>query len=317
VTGTAVGLPPSTTSEDCRDAAPVIPAAHADGDPHAWIRRPLVACLVLLAFYMTCTFALNDPRGTLGTDTGSKLATLHTMDSDGSLVPEVGYWAAPADPNGDVHPLFYTFKVDGKWVNVTTLPMVYAAYPLYELGGDRAVLLLPMLGSLLCALAARALARRLGRGSGWSAFWVMGLLSPVAIYALDFWEHSLGLALMLWGVVWLLRVLDDERALLTGVIAGALFGAAVTMRNEALVYLAVCGGITCVVFLHRTRAWLRTIGLGLTVLVGAAVRSWPMPCSNGSRWAERCGPAARRRPRVASGHRSMSACERRGRPSWG
>ena len=45
-----------------------------------------------------------------------------------------------------LHPIFYTFKVDGKWVNVTTLPMIYAAYPLFELGGDRAVLLLPMLG---------------------------------------------------------------------------------------------------------------------------------------------------------------------------
>ncbi len=180
--------------------------------PLALLRRPLVACLVLLALYATCTLALNDPRGTLGTDTGSKLATLHVMDQKGTLVPEIGYWAAAADPKGDVHPIFYSFKVNGTWVNVTTLPMIYAAYPLFELGGDRAVLLIPMLGAMLCALAARSLARRLGRGSGWSAFWVMGLVSPVAIYALDFWEHSLGLALMLWGVVWLLRVLDDDRA---------------------------------------------------------------------------------------------------------
>jgi len=77
----------------------------------------------------------------------------------------------------------------------------YAAYPLYLVGGDRAVLLLPMLGALVCALAARALARRLGGGDGWAAFWIIGLASPVAIYALDFWEHSIGLALMLWGVV--------------------------------------------------------------------------------------------------------------------
>ena len=53
--------------------------------------------------------------------------------------------------------------------------MLYAAYPLYRLGGDRAVLLLPMLGAVLTALAARALARRLGGGSGWTAFWAIGL----------------------------------------------------------------------------------------------------------------------------------------------
>ena len=269
MTGTAVQPPPSTILAESD------PLHGSTAPPSrsllAWLQRPLVACLVLLAIYATCTLALNDPRGTLGTDTGGKLATLHVMDRNGSLVPEIGYWAASADPKGDLHPIFYTFKVDGKWVNVTTLPMVYAAYPLFELGGDRGVLLLPMLGSILCALAARALARRLGRGSGWSAFWVMGLLSPVAIYALDFWEHSLGLALMLWGVVWLLRLLDDEHGLRAALVAGALFGGAATMRTEALVYLVVCGATAALVYLWRSRAVAATVLRGGALLVGAAL----------------------------------------------
>jgi hypothetical protein len=269
MTGTAVQPPPSTTLAESDSLHE--PTATPWRSLARWLQRPLVACLVLLAIYATCTLALNDPRGTLGTDTGGKLATLHVMDRNGSLVPEIGYWAASADPKGDLHPIFYTFKVDGKWVNVTTLPMVYAAYPLFELGGDRAVLLLPMLGSILCALAARALAGRLGRGSGWSAFWVMGLLSPVAIYALDFWEHSLGLALMLWGVVWLLRLLDDEHGLRAALIAGALFGGAATMRTEALVYLVVCGGVAGLVYLWRSRAIPATLLRGGALLVGAAL----------------------------------------------
>jgi hypothetical protein len=269
MTGTAVQPSPSNTLPDSRRHEPSAPASSRR--VLGGLQRPLVACLVLLALYATCTLVLNDPRGTLGTDTGGKLATLHVMDRNGSLVPEIGYWAAPADPKGDIHPIFYTFKVDGKWVNVTTLPMVYAAYPLFELGGDRAVLLLPMLGSILCALAARALVRRLGRGSGWSAFWVMGLLSPVAIYALDFWEHSLGLGLMLWGVVWLLRMLDDDHGLRAALIAGALFGGAATMRTEALVYLLVCGGIAGLVYLWRSRAVISALLRGGALLVGAAL----------------------------------------------
>ncbi len=268
MSGTAVEAPP--TSIAGASPTPVRDPGRSTGLRH-WLTRPLVSCLVLLAIYATITLAFNDPRGTLGTDTGSKLATLHVMDQKGTLVPEIGYWAAKADPKGDVHPIFYSFKVDGTWVNVTTLPMIYAAYPLFELGGDRAVLLLPMLGSILCALAARALARRLGRGSGWGAFWVMGLVSPVAIYALDFWEHSLGLALMLWGVVWLLRVLDDERALVAAFVAGVLFGAAATMRTEALVYLVVCGGVTCFVHLWRSRSFGRAFLRGAVLLGGAAV----------------------------------------------
>ena len=160
----------------------------------------MVACLVLLCAYAGLSLALNDPRGTLGTDTGGKLATLRVMEQRGTLDPDIGYWADAADPRGTLHPLYYTYRVGDGWVNVTTLPMLYAAYPLYVAGGDRAVLLLPMLGALLAALAARALARRLGARSGWPAFWVIGLASPLAIYALDFWEHALGLGLMLWGV---------------------------------------------------------------------------------------------------------------------
>jgi hypothetical protein len=235
-----------------------------------WLRRPFVACLVLFAIYAVCSLALNDPRGTLGTDTGGKLATLHVMDHTGSLVPEVGYWTQ-SDAKGDLHPLFYTFNVDGKWVNVTTLPMIYAAYPLYLVGGDRGVLLIPMLGSILCALAARALARRLGHRTGWPAFWAMGLLSPVAIYALDFWEHSLGLAFMLWGVVWLVRMLADRHHIRDAFIAGLLFGAAATMRTEALVYLVVCAGLACLVQLWRTRQLGRVFVTGVVVVSSAGI----------------------------------------------
>ncbi len=99
----------------------------------------------------------------------------------------------------------------------------------------------------------------------------MGLASPLAIYAVDFWEHSLGLALMLWGVVWLLRVLDGDRAFASAFVAGILFGGAATMRTEALVYLVVCGGITCLVSLWRSRAFGGAFLRGAVVLAGAAV----------------------------------------------
>ena len=68
-----------------------------------------------------------------------------------------------------------------------------------------------MLGAVLArACGARALARRLGARTGVATFWVIGLATPVAIYALDFWEHSLGLALMLWGVVLLFDVAEER-----------------------------------------------------------------------------------------------------------
>ena len=64
----------------------------------------------------------------------------------------------------------------GKWVNVTTVPVLYLAEPLYRAGGYRLALVLPMLGSVAAALAAYALAQRLG-ARGWLAFAVSNNVS--------------------------------------------------------------------------------------------------------------------------------------------
>ena len=248
--------------------APPRPAA-APAPPRRavrWWRRPLAACALLLVVYVGLSFA-NDPRAFLGTDTGGKVATLRAMDARGSLTPDLGYWAQSVDPHGVYQPITMTQHLGSAWVNVTTLPMLYAGYPLYELGGLRAILLLPMLGGVLSALGARALARRLG-GRGDLAFWLVGLASPVVVYALDFWEHTLGLAAMVWGIVLLLDVADRRAGWRCALAGGALFGLAATMRTEALVYAAV----TVVVVAWSARRW-RPADLGragVAVVVGLA-----------------------------------------------
>ena len=196
------------------------------------------------------------------------------------LDPDIGYWAERWDPAGRVHPLYYTTHPNHRWVNVTTLAMLYAAYPLYLVGGYRLALLLPMLGSVLAALAARALARRVGRGSGggWGAFWIVGLASPIAIYALDFWEHSLGVAAMAWAAVLLLDLVEGRRGSLAALAAGGLFGVAATLRNEAFVYGFVAVGLACVALLVRRRVAfsvaagaLASAGLCVPLLLNAAM----------------------------------------------
>jgi hypothetical protein len=271
VTGTAVGAP--AAAETGNDASARAAESFAASRPRpnfvGWLRRPVVAGLLLFLMYAGVSCALNDPRGSLGTDTGGKLATLRMMERHGGLDPDVGYWAVDRDPTGVLHPLFYTYRAGDKWVNVTTLPMLYAAYPLYRLGGDRLVLLLPMLGAVACAFAARALARRLGAVTGWPAFWIIGVASPVAIYALDFWEHSWGLALMLWAAVFLLDVAEARAGWRAALAGGALFGAAATMRTEALVYLFVAAAVACLTIAARERALRTAITRGLAIVAGA------------------------------------------------
>lgn len=228
----------------------------------------MAACALLMGVYGLLSLA-NDPAGSLGTDTGAKVATLRAMVHHGGLDPDVGYWARAWDPTGKLHPLYQTVRFGDRWVIVTTLPALYAAYPLFWLGGYRAALVVPMLGSVATALAARALARRVGASDpyGWAAFWVVGLASPLTIYALDFWEHSLGVALLVWAVVWLFDF-ADRRQLHRAVLAGLAIGLAATMRTEALVYGAVATGVTGAILLGRRYPSRAVVG---AILVGIGV----------------------------------------------
>ena len=231
------------------------------------LRRPLLAGLVLLLVYGGLSL-FNHPRGFLGTDTGGKVATLKVMGERGDFDPDVGYWARDEDPEGRVHGLFYTAKIGDRYVNVTSLPVVLVAEPLWRLGGYRLALLFPMLGAVAAAFAARALARRLGPGDGWPAFWLVGLASPMVIYALDFWEHTIGVALLFWGVIALFDAVDRDPAWWRGGLAGLAFGAAFSMRTEAAVYGVVATGVVCLVLLVGRRNLVGALVTGATAVAG-------------------------------------------------
>lgn len=247
----------------------------------ASIRRPGVAAVVLLATYIGLAL-LNDPGGTLGTDTGAKVYTLEIMTARDTASPEIGYWAEELDPDGSVHPVHQTARTDDGWVAVTTLPMLEAAAPLYDLGGYRMALVLPMLGAVATALAARALARQMDPdGDGAVAMWMVGLASPVVVYALDLWEHTLGVACVAWALVLLLRIVEGG-SVAPALGAGALLGLGAVMRNEVLVYALVSVGVTCVLILRDDRRLPRSLLTGATAVVGfgaaflanAALEGW-------------------------------------------
>ena len=248
--------------------ASAVALGHGDlGQP--WWTRSLVAAALLIVVYAGIV-ALADPRGTLGTDTGGKLATLAEMSAHDTWDPDIGYWAAPADPDTLAHPLYYTVRFEDRYVNVTTLPMLFAAKPLSDLGGVRLALALPMLGAIGAAFAARGLAARFGARFPDRAFWYVGLLSPIAIYALDLWEHTIGVALMGGAIVALVDLADDRRgALLAGLGAGLAFGAAATLRTEALLYGAACTGVALVLVARRRPG--RAVVAGGAALAGVVV----------------------------------------------
>lgn len=234
------------------------------------LRRPWAAALIVLAVYAVLAVA-NSTDGYLGTDTGAKVITLDHMVERGTLSPDVGYWAAEWDEDGTYHPLLDTVQNDdGEWINVTTLPMLVAAWPLYAVGGYRLALFLPMFGALLAAFAVRDVARQLGdEEAGWTAYWLTALGSPIAIYALDLWEHSLGAGLMVGAFALLLRLFRDDRRWWLPVLAGLALGASASMRTETFVAAFVFVAATCAVQVARHR-WAWGVACGALAVVGFA-----------------------------------------------
>ncbi|MCU1461462.1 MAG: putative rane protein [Acidimicrobiales bacterium] len=234
-------------------------------------RRQLLLSLAGLACIYAVFIGVGDSRAWSGSDAGGKVATIRFMDQHHTLRPVVGYWAERWDPRGDYHPLVYTSRIGGNWVQVTTLPFVYAGLPLWRIAGRDGILVLPVAGSLLAAYAARRLARALGARSGLGAFWLVGLGSPMLFYAADFWEHSMAVGLALLSVALLFEGGERSRfgPLYCG-LAGLAAGFAATMRTEILVYVAALAVAVLVVSGQRSH-WLRRPWSLLAAAVGLFV----------------------------------------------
>lgn len=232
-------------------------------------KRPVAAAGVLLAFYLAISIFI-DTRGHLSNDVGGKTASVQLMAENQTWDPGLHYWFETADPEGRFFPLGFTARTEnGTWVNATTMTMLLPARGLWALGGGHAILLLPMLGAIFAALGARQLHRRLRPDDdGAISLWVVGLASPATIYALDFWEHSWGLALMLFGIVWTMDSCSKPDASRQALLAGLAFGLAATMRQEALVY-GFIAGVTVTATWVRQRNWSAMIASSAKMALGA------------------------------------------------
>jgi hypothetical protein len=216
----------------------------------SWRSSASLAFVVLTAVYVVLSLFAS-PHAYLSTDVGGKTAALAAMMERGDWSTDIGYWAADADPEGLAYPFTHTSLTEtGWWVNTTSLPMVLAARPLWAIGGAQLILLIPMMAAAGAAVVAGRIQQRLRPGGGRWAVWIVGLATPLVVYALDFWEHTLGVFLMALGSLWVLDAADPGdgtdraslgRATLIAGGAGLAFGLASTMRQEALVYGFVAG----------------------------------------------------------------------------
>ena len=154
-----------------------------------------------------------------------------------------------------------------------------------------------------------------GLADGWPAFWLAGLASPLAVYALDLWEHTLGVAFMGGGVLLLVDVVPG----VTGRVAAPCCGPA--PPAAALGWPTRCAPKrSCTRFPPSVSCWSRwssaagdgrrRSGRGSPAWPASPWCSPPTPPSSSSPSAARSARAARAERRPAPVPTCPTACAR-------
>ena len=227
-------------------------------------RAGLVALLVAAAVLVGW---LGDIRVGSGSDAGGKLATARVMADRSTCDPDIGWWASDVDPDGDLHQIVKTIVVGDRYVQATSPAYQCLVMPLQQALGPWGPVAVSIAGAVAAALAAAAIARRLGADATGqaAAFVLVGIAGPVFHYATDVWEHAPALGLFLAGVA---LVLDPPTPRRAG-LAGLCFGVTFVLRAELVVYVGVLAVVGLAIAEVRRR-WVATPRSLLAGGVGAA-----------------------------------------------
>ncbi len=226
---------------------------------------PMAVALFLAVFGTFYARALT--RVAIQSDSAMHVSFMRVIAETGRLPRHLPHLAAVVDVGGDIR----------AWLpyQYTQLYHLLGA-GLYKLGGESAVLVIsPLFGAVLAVTVFRLTATSIPWG--FAALGVLvALLSRTAIGVLS-WVFMEPMVLALFfGGLWFYRRLWTEGGWQNAVIAGALFGLAISSRQSALAYFAfVCVHATisgCWEALRAERKW-RAAGIaasryGLMMLVG-------------------------------------------------
>ena len=171
--------------------------------------RFTIATALLSLIYLAIAWFYLPPDSIWSPDEGAKLLQTKSLRlQDGGLMLDIEYLGEPIDPgltfalSDPVRDLLSV--VDGR-LTFERLPVfTLASLPFYKLLGMRGLYILPALFGALAALITTFLLDRPARR--WPAFLLVAFGSPVLIYAVLYWEHTLACSLGLAGAAILLHL---------------------------------------------------------------------------------------------------------------
>ena len=265
------------------------PGSSTDPEAQSRLRRawaaPLWAHLLALALVLAAAAAVVGTDASFSADEGAAITQARSLADGGGWIVE--HPVPEVDPDGDLYPLELSAR-GSKGV------APFAKHPFYALvlagaekvGGSSAMVALSLLGTLVAAAVAAALANHLGGSTlARPALWAVGLGSPLFFDGNIVIAHTLGAAAAGAAVLAALLALDRRRPALA-VLVAPLVVVAVLLRTEALLF-------------------------GLALAAAAARRRPPRPAPPGDGRPGGPGRPGRRRP--GRGGRDQVGRRHRGR----
>ncbi len=214
-------------------------------------RRLLQLSVLAVAILYTALAAHSATvHGFASSDAGVKLWQVQGILHTGQLLAPIDYPGAIYDPEHKYSPFVPPWFLwqNGLPYSEYTSPFIWISVPLYALLGHAGLLIVPWLSGVLIVIVAAWLAWRVSP-SRWASLVpiVIGVSSPLLIYSLEFWEHTLGTLLALLALTALIKANEAYSPTRWLIVAGAAMGLSLTMRAELYVYpIAVIIGWTTI-----------------------------------------------------------------------
>ncbi len=222
---------------------------------------PTAAALGLVAgVYVWLAFFYLPPGVYWSPDIGYKRIQAANVRFNPWLDLTIDYPGRRLDPELKYIPFRYTFYYlwQGRIHFAQPPAVAVLGSPFISLLGDRGEPIVPLLAGLICVWLVTQLMRALDLGPAWAGVLLAGLATPLAIYSLFLWEHSLGVALGLGAValaldqsVETLRVSREWKLILSGL----LIGLAASVRKELMLLALVLGAALMAQALRRRQSW--------------------------------------------------------------
>lgn len=215
---------------------------------------PLAYGLITFVFYLVLSYVWLSPDAIWSPDEGAKLLQMSNLRLEGGrLNTDIPYSGLNVDPDLRFAPVF--LQVRGHALSLGRLPVFpLLSLPFYQMLGSYGLYLIPACaGAAICVLSCYLVAPA-SRSIG---LWLLiSLGSPVLIYAVIFWEHTLASSLILAGSWLVLNLRPPRRTwpdLLRWAGTSVIFALAIYMRPDTILF---CGALLAATWLLVTeRRW--------------------------------------------------------------